>query len=550
MENNIRVPKKILEVENLSVVFPGPPEFHALTAVSFSLYAGKTLAVVGHSGSGKSLTALALMGLLPSQAKVSGRITLKASQLDKNRLKEDFPTRGRLSQQHPHAHFPHADDSDVELLALTDHRDIRGKRIAMIFQEPMSALNPLQKVGVQIREAILRHQRISKLVARRLAVDWLEKVHLPEPASIYHRYPHQLSGGQKQRVMIAMAMCNHPDILLADEPTTALDVTVQQEIIQLMQQLQQEMQTAMLFITHDQALASRIADDFLIMEAGKMITDRVVTPLPEFPEAETKRRDIPLLQLENVDIVYSRKQGIFGKERTAFKAVDQVSFALYPGQTVGLVGESGCGKSTLSKAIMGLLPIQSGNILLKGKALSGFNAAGWRQWRRHIQIILQDPYASLNPRMKVGAAIIEPLLAHRLADKVAARHKMKALLEAVELPLTAAGKYPHEFSGGQRQRISIARALTMDPELIICDESVSALDQKIQAQILELLWKLQQEKGLTYLFITHDINVLRSISDEMLVMKSGKIVEQGTTEQVITHPQEPYTKKLLEASVL
>ena len=509
--------ENIIDVEKLKITFAGPPAFEAVKGISFSIAAGKTLALVGQSGSGKSVTSLALMGLLPGNTRIEGSIRLKG-----------YPQLNTLSGK--------------------SFANIRGKAIGMVFQEPMSALNPVITCGKQLVESILAHQDLSGKAAEKLALEWFEKVKLPQPEALFRRYPHQLSGGQKQRVMIAMAMCNHPQLLIADEPTTALDVTVQLEVVQLMKSLQAEFNTALLFITHDLALARMLADDFLILEDGKVITTPLNFLLPEPKRGlEEIAAEEPLLKAENIKIYYPEKHNFLGKTTRYFKAVDNVSFFINKGETLGLVGESGCGKSTLSKSILGLQPVTSGSIYFEGRDISAYKTAGWRRLRREIQIIFQDPYASLNPRITIGDAVKEPVLAHHLAKGKAAEEIMESLLDLVQLPKSAKGKYPHEFSGGQRQRACIARALAVDPKLVICDESVSALDVKIQRQILDLLIGLQKEKDLTYLFITHDLNVVRSISDRILVMAKGHIVEQGFTEKIMNFPREEYTKRLLAA---
>jgi len=514
--------QNVLEVRDLEIRFKGRQEFYAIRKISFSLQKGATLALVGQSGSGKSLTSLALMGLLPKSADSSGQIHLQKS-----------------------------DDSFVDLNALQAHEwtAIRGKHIGMIFQEPMSALNPLQTCAQQLMESILVHQRLSKKEAYQLAMDWFKKVKMPDPERLLQRYPHQLSGGQKQRLMIAMAMCNHPAVLIADEPTTALDVTVQKDIILLMKELQQEFQTAILFITHDLALARTLTSRFLVLEKGAIATQDVLfrqeekLRLPTTPAA----LEMPLLQVDQLSVRFEQGINWLGKSTGHFTAVDHVSFELYKGETLGLVGESGCGKSTLSKCILGLQQPGSGSIYYKGQDITRYSSREWRKLRRYIQIIFQDPYSSLNQRMRIGDALAEPLIVHKICAPKDIHRKVGQLLDMVGLPAASGSKYPHEFSGGQRQRISIARALAVDPELIICDESVSALDVKIQAQILDLLSFLQQQFQLTYLFITHDLHVVKRISDRVMVMERGRIVEQGPTGQIMSHPAEAYTRKLLQA---
>jgi len=509
-----------IEVQNLNVTFSGDADFKAVDDISFNIFKGRTLALIGASGSGKSVTSLALMNLLPKNVQVTG--TIKINGIDKNLLQLDT----------------------------TAWTSVRGKEIAMVFQEPMSALNPIKTCGRQLMECILAHQKISTKEAKQQAIDWLGKVKLPEPGKLFLRYPHQLSGGQKQRVMIAMAMCNHPTLLIADEPTTALDVTVQKDVILLMQQLQQEYNTAMLFITHDLALAKMLTSDFLVMEKGKITDNNNIAGLDySFAPAEKKHQET-LLAVKGLKIYYPDKKNILGKTTQYFKAVEDVSFSIKKGETMGLVGESGCGKSTLSKALLGLQKVTGGSVLFKGKDIVDAAPAEWRKLRKEIQIIFQDPYASLNPRIKIGDALAEPVKVHRLSGGKDVRSRVEQLLDQVQLPRASYKKYPHEFSGGQRQRICIARALAVEPEFIICDESVSALDIKIQAQILSLLSQLQKQHNLTYLFITHDLNVVRHISDRVMVMEKGRIVEAGTTQEVMLHPKEQYTQRLLAAAPL
>ena len=511
-------PQNSVRIQQLCIHFDGNPPFEAVQDVAFEIEAGKTLALVGQSGSGKSLTSLALMGLLPPNATVTGAVTLPGS--------------------------------SQNLLGLDDRgwQAIRGKAVGMIFQEPMSALNPVKTCGAQLVESIQAHNRISAKEARGIALEWFKRVKLPRPEELLKRYPHQLSGGQKQRVMIAMAMCHHPALLIADEPTTALDVTVQQEIIALMQELQEEYGTAILFITHDLALARSITNDFLVLEKGKVISGSM--GYPHFPQAApvlVQEQEQPILKVEAVKIYYPEAVNWLGKTIREFKAVDNVSFELFRGETLGLVGESGCGKSTLSKSILGLQQVTEGSIYFEGHNITTYNREQWRVLRRDIQIIFQDPYASLNPRIKAGDALAEPLKVHGLVSGKDVDKAVENLLEMVQLPAASKNKYPHEFSGGQRQRICIARALAVRPKLIICDESVSALDIKIQAQILELLTSLQKQQQLTYLFITHDLNVVKSISNRIMVMEKGKIVEEGFTDAVMKNPQEAYTQRLLAA---
>jgi peptide/nickel transport system ATP-binding protein len=547
--------QSILSVKDLQITFAGTTPFTAVNNISFEVRKGEVLAVVGESGSGKSLTALALMGLLPKAATVKGDLVLTA------------------------------DGTNISLTN-SDLQPIRGRDIGMVFQEPMSSLNPVMKIGKQLTEAILAHQDITKAAGRQLAIDWLGKVQLPEPEKIYDRYPHQLSGGQKQRVMIAMAMCNHPALLIADEPTTALDVTVQQEVIRLMQYLQHEHGSAMIFITHDLSLAATIADHVLVMYRGDALeygkTEQVLrNPQHPYTRALLACKPSPahkgyrlpvvadvletgqatfreesrypviaesnsILQVNDLRIWYETHKG-FGKSVDYFKAVDGVSFTLNKGEVMGLVGESGSGKSTIGRCIMGLVPAHSGQVLFQDSDLTQLTPREWRPLRSQIQMIFQDPYSSLNPRMTVGDAIAEPLMAHEIVDRAQTRSEVLRLLDLVQLPSTAADRYPHQFSGGQRQRIGIARTLALRPKLVVCDESVSALDVSIQAQILNLLKDLQVEFQLTYLFISHDLSVVHYFSDRVMIMQQGKIVEQGSADQVLKHPVHEYTKRLIAA---
>ncbi len=557
---------EIVSVRDLYISFEGSPALNVVNGISFAMGMGKTLAMVGESGSGKSLTALSLMGLLPKNATIRGALLLHREQT--------------LSSQ----------VSTIDL-ATADRRtlaDIRGKEIGMVFQEPMSALNPVMRVGEQLRESISTHQPLARKQAERQAIAWLGRVQLPDPENSYKKYPHQLSGGQKQRVMIAMAMCNHPALLIADEPTTALDATVQQDIVQLMQYLQQEHHSAMLFITHDLALAATIADDVLVLFQGQameygpanQVLQQPAHPYTQAllacrPSAEHKGKRLPvvadflereptaqttppasphlpiesdtLLDVRNLGVWFAASGGIGSGTTRFFKAVDDVSFVIKKGEVLGVVGESGSGKSTIGKALTGLLPVQAGQMLFSGTDLTTLPPPAWREMRRQIQMIFQDPYSSLNPRMTIGDALSEPLLVHGIVPKGSLATEIKRLLHMVQLPTDAMNKYPHQFSGGQRQRIGIARALALRPQLLICDESVSALDLSIQAQILNLLKELQAELRLTLLFIAHDLSVVHYISDSVMVMQRGKIVETGAADQVLHHPTQSYTRALIDA---
>lgn len=543
MTNN----QKVLSVSDFSISFPAL-KLSAVEHLSFDLYRGRTLAVVGESGSGKSLTAFSLMGLLPQGSVCTGSITLKP------------------------------EDQNLNSLDKKSWQKIRGRRIGMIFQEPMTALNPVQRVGNQVLEAIRSHRKMSRTAARALVLEWLKKVHLP--TQMYERYPHELSGGQKQRIVIAMAMVNNPDILIADEPTTALDASVQQEIILLMRELQREHGTALFFITHDLALAGSIADDLMVLRQGKCMEygpaaqilsqpDNAYTKallgcrpkrqskgflLPTVSDFEAgnplsvplptrQLSSEPLLRLENISVRFKGRKALFS--RTAHTdAVSNVSLTISTGETLGLVGASGCGKSTLGKAIVGLVPLSSGAIRFEGaETLSNKETA----FRRVVQLVFQDPYASLDPLFTVEAIVGEPLKIHGIGNKEQQTKRVIQLLHEVGLPPESIHKYPHEFSGGQRQRISIARALALEPQLLICDESVSALDISIQAQVLNLLKELQFRHGLSYLFITHDLGVVHYMSDRVMVMEQGRIVESGYADEILLHPKHPYTRQLVAA---
>ncbi len=543
----------IIQATNLKISFD---DFVAVKGISFAVAEGKTLAIVGESGSGKSLTALSLMGLLPKGAAISGDL-----QLNTNNQAHNLTTIDNKQWQ-----------------------QLRGKEMGMVFQEPMSSLNPVMKIGKQLAEVILTHQQVDKTTAKQQAIEWLRKVQLPNPEKLYERYPHQLSGGQKQRVMIAMAMCNKPVLLIADEPTTALDVTVQQEVIALMRNLQQEHHTAMIFITHDLALAAQIADEVLVMYQGEVMeygTAADVLQHPQHaytkallackPNAANKGKRLPivadflqgnapttqqqteapigdtLLRVNNLRVWFTENKDWLGRPVDYFKAVDDVSFELKRGEVLGLVGESGCGKSTISRSLMGLLPVHEGQILFNNEDLAKLHAKDWTRIRRQIQMVFQDPYASLNPRMTVGDMLTEPMRTHNIVPRSELQKEARRLLDLVQLPADSMKRYAHQFSGGQRQRIGIARALGLRPQLMICDESVSALDVSVQAQILNLLKDLQREFNLTYLFISHDLNVVHYISHRVMVMQAGHIVEAGDATQVLQQPNNDYTKRLIAA---
>ncbi len=574
----------LLEFKNLVT------EFHtegtsvkAVNDVSFTLNKGETIGIVGESGSGKSVTSLSAMRLIPNPPGIisGGEII-----------------------------FHQKDGTTTDLLKISEEqmRKFRGNEIAMIFQEPMTSLNPVFTCGNQVMEAIILHQKLNNKAAKSLTLELFEKVQLPDPERIYSAYPHQISGGQKQRVMIAMAMSCQPSVLIADEPTTALDVTVQKTILQLMQKLQTEQEMGILFITHDLGVIAELADKVVVMYKGKIVEqgsvwdifnnpqhpytkgllacrpplDKRYTFLPtvsDFMQTDDKGNIVdngvsvadftkklvisektriasqkalfakePVLTIKNLKTYFPIKGGFFGGTTGQVKAVDNVSFDVYPGETLGLVGESGCGKTTIGRTIIRLEEPTSGEMLYKGKDIAKMNAKELRAFRKEVQIIFQDPYSSLNPRMTIGNAIMEPMQVHGiLANDDERKKRVEELLSRVNLDPSHFYRYPHEFSGGQRQRIGIARALAVNPKFIICDESVSALDVSVQAQVLNLLNELKQEFGLTYIFISHDLSVVKYMSDRMVVMQEGKIEEMGDADQICNKPGTDYTKKLIDA---
>lgn len=552
----------LLQVTNLSIgFFQQSKTVMAVKDVSFNLKENEILAIVGESGSGKSVTSLALLGLLDKKrSKVSGEMLYNGLSL------LDFKEK--------------------------QYRSYRGNEISMIFQEPMSSLNPSLSCGFQVVEIIRQHTNLSKKEAKEQTISLFEKVKLPQPQAIFNAYPHQISGGQKQRVMIAMAIACKPKILVADEPTTALDVTVQKEILVLLKQLQQETQMSIIFISHDLSLVSEIADNVAVMYKGEIVEyasakaiftnpqntytkallnarpslDNRLKELPTIshflenkpkPAIETlqerkERLDLmyslpPFLEIKNVAKTYVSKSGIFTKSREV-KAVNDVSFSIYPGETLGLVGESGCGKSTLGNAILQLTPAEEGSILFKGEEITMLSRKKLRALRKHIQVIFQDPYASLNPTLRVGQAIMEPLEVHKLyATKQERRDRALYLMQRVGLDSEHFNRYPHEFSGGQRQRIGIARTIAVEPQLIICDESVSALDISVQAQVLNLLNELKKDFGFTYIFISHDLAVVKYMADQLVVMQGGRIEEIGEADAIYSNPKSDYTRDLINA---
>jgi peptide/nickel transport system ATP-binding protein len=570
----------LLSIRDLRVSFGST---HAVNGISLDIMPGEIVGIVGESGSGKSVTALSLMRLLQHPGKIAG---------------------GSLLYQLPGGKPP----MDLTQLSESEMRSWRGNEIAMIFQEPMTSLNPLHTCGQQVMESLLLHKKMSREQARSQTLALFEQVRLPDPPLLMERYPHQLSGGQKQRVMIAMAISCQPHLLIADEPTTALDVTVQKTILELLKDLQRQTGMSVIFITHDLGVIAEIADRVAVMYKGNIVEEGTVAQLfshPQHPytkgllacrppldkrlsrlpvtrdfmemnaegqivenaqEVKTFVRslEIPadivearqqqlaqrplLLQVANLHTWFPARKNIFGKVLSWTKAVNGVSFDIREGETMGLVGESGCGKTTLGRTLLGLVAPTSGTILYKGRDISALPAAELRDLRKDIQIIFQDPYSSLNPRLTIGNAIEEPMMVHGLHGNDRTRkEKVKALLEKVNLLPEHYYRYPHEFSGGQRQRIVIARALALDPSFIICDESVAALDVSIQAQVLNLLMQLREEFGFTSIFISHDLSVVRFISDRMMVMNKGEIEEAGQAAEVYRNPVSTYTRQLINS---
>ncbi len=529
----------LLDVRDLSVEFAGPNgAIRVIDKLSFDLRAGETLCIAGESGSGKSVTALSLMGLLP---KPGGRIAGGT------------------------AHFQGRDLFTLEEAAMSS---LRGNEISMIFQEPMTSLNPVISIGTQLTEGLIRHLGLSKAQAQKRALEALEAVRMSEPQRRLRQYPHELSGGMRQRVMIAMAMAARPKILIADEPTTALDVTIQAQILELMATLQRETGTAIIMITHDMGVVAEIADRVVVMKKGEAVergstadifthqhhpyTKALLAAVPTFsqgaaaPKAPDVARKAPIIDVKDLIVRFDVKGGLLQRVQQRVHAVEKVSFDLKSGETLALVGESGCGKSTTGKALMHLVP-STGAIRIEGEAEGKKTGAELKAIRRRVQMIFQDPLASLDPRMNVGDLVMEPLVIHNIGTAQSRREKAAELFRRVGLTPEQMARFPHEFSGGQRQRICIARALALNPKAIVADECVSALDVSIQAQILELMKELQDELGVAYLFISHDMAVVERISHRVAVMQLGQIVEMGPTKAVLGNPQHAYTKKLLSA---
>ena len=558
--SNLSEKQPVLRVRNLTTSFLAEAGWNPVVKnISFDVHAGETVALVGESGSGKSVTSLSIMRLLQADtSRIEGSIMLSGN--------------------------------DILQLSEREMQQVRGRDVAMIFQEPMTSLNPLYTVGNQISEALLCHKNLTKAEAKAEALRLMDRVRIPSAASRYNEYPHRFSGGMRQRVMIAMALATRPKLLIADEPTTALDVTIQGQILDLIKTLQEEEGTSVLFITHDMGVVAEIADRTVVMYHGDAVetgdtadifrhakhpyTRALLSAVPalgsmagrarplRFPVVDIKTGEAqapveaadtvatnvpPVLDVQGLTTRFSIHSGLFSKLAGRVHAVENVSFSVQPGETLSLVGESGCGKSTTGRSIMRLIEPQSGSITVDGQDVMAMAGSELQTLRRTMQMIFQDPYASLNPRMRVGALIAEPYLEHRLGTRQQARDRVADLLERVGLKADMASRFPHEFSGGQRQRICIARALALDPKLIVADESVSALDVSIKAQVINLLLDLQSSLNLAFLFISHDMAVVERLSHRVAVMYLGEIVEIGPRAAVFENPQHPYTKKLMAA---
>lgn len=576
----------LLEVNNLTVSFTTENgTFQATNGVSYSVEKGQCIGIVGESGSGKTVASLALMRLLPRTGKISGGDLIFNSRHGK---------------------------TAIQNLSEKEMRSFRGNEIAMVFQEPLTSLNPVLTCGSQVMEAIMLHQHVSKNESRNRTLELFKRVKLPRPETLLDSYPHQLSGGQKQRVMIAMAISCNPSLLIADEPTTALDVTVQKAILELLKELQEENNMSIIFISHDLGVIAEIANKALVIYKGDIVEQgnildifsnpqhpytkgllacrppldkrlHILPTVKDFIEPQTPKGDSnsniqspyrglgqgdkniitpeerkeahqklytqePVLKVENLKTYFPIHKGILGKTTNYVKAVDDISFSIYPGETLGIVGESGSGKTTLGRTILRLIEPTSGSINYKGNDILKLSAEEMRHYRKKLQIIFQDPYSSLNPHLTVGESIVEPMRVHEILRNEKER-KVRAieLLERVSMNASQFNRYPHEFSGGQRQRICIARALALNPEFIVCDECISALDVSVQAQVINLLSELKKDFGFTYLFISHDISVIKFISDRMIVLYNGKIEEMGDADEIYFNPQKEYTQRLINA---
>lgn len=523
----------LLDIRALNVSFRSAlGEVLVVNGMNLSVHAGETIALVGESGSGKSVTAMSVLGLLPGTATRSGQVLFEGK--------------------------------DLASLSAEQLRRIRGREIAMVFQEPMTALNPVYRIGEQIIEAILAHEQIGRSAAEKRALELLEQVNMPDPRRRLRQFPHQLSGGQRQRAMIAMAISSRPKLLIADEPTTALDVTVQAEILDLLGDLQEQLGMALLIITHDMGVVADIAERVVVMKDGEKVEEAPVNELFAAPTAEYTRTLLAavthfgsgiagvaekashetVLDVRDLVIRYAG-----GFRKPPFTAVDQVSFSLPKGHTLGLVGESGSGKSTIARSLIGLVPIAEGSVNLAGIDLATARHADWKRVRREVSIVFQDPASSLNPRATIGSSVVSPLRWNGIErDRKKLRARAGELLDMVRIPASWASRYPHELSGGQRQRVGIARALAAKPTLMIADEPTSALDVSVQATVLELLEQLQAELGFSCVFVSHDLSVVEQLADEVIVLRRGAIVEQGPMEAVLHRPVEPYTRALIAAA--
>ena len=557
----------ILEVRNLSISFfdDGGIEHKAVNDISFDLAKGRTLGIVGESGSGKSVSCLAIIGLLPAPPKctVEGEAIFNV------------------------------DNNSVNLLDIDEKQrsEYRGRKIAMVFQDPMTALNPVHKCGWQVAEMLRLHEHVEPEEARRRTLELFEEVRLPDPERIFNSYPHEISGGQKQRVMIAMALICNPDLVIADEPTTALDVTVQKSILSLLRDLQRRRGISVIFITHNLGVVANVADDVVVMYKGNIVeqgnVDKIMhraehpytqgliacrppeqgrpkrlptvddfmnqqshnEPVCREPFDNSKRlTEEPLLSVRGLSVDYVVKRSLWGKSLKTKRAVNNVNFDLWRGETLGLVGESGCGKTSLGRTIMQFIKAAEGSVMFDGNDIGQLRRAGMRRLRTRIQIIFQDPYSSLNPRLTIGQAIMEPLVCNRMmADDGERKTAVEQIMESVGLPSGWFSRYPHELSGGQRQRVCIARALVVKPDLVVCDEPVSALDVSVQAQVLNLLNQLREQYNYACIFISHDLSVVHFVSDRIMVMRDGEIVELSDADELYSNPQEEYTQTLLSA---
>lgn len=592
----------LLSVQDLTIEFLRDGAYQPVVRnVSFNVYRGRTLGIVGESGSGKSVSCMSIMGLLPiPPARIASGKALLYNNTKKTIASDD-------------ADVATGEGNAIDLLSLSEDglRRHRGNDISMIFQEPMTSLNPVQRCGKQVMEMLRLHEKVSTEEARRRVIELFEEVQLPRPEKIFDSYPHEISGGQKQRVMIAMALVCHPQIIIADEPTTALDVMVQKAILDLLRSLQKKYNIGIIFITHDLGVMAQIADDIAVMYHGEIVEQGIARDVLEHPQhpytqgllacrppldsrpyrlptvadymgdttptnataepshavktaSNATTRDaneviaddkqncdnerVPLISVHDLHVDFTLKKSLFGKPKQILHAVDGLTFDIMQGETLGLVGGSGCGKTTLGRTLLHLIDSTSGTIAYRGKTLDRFDSSQMRHLRTKLQIIFQDPYSSLNPHITVGEAIMEPLRVHGMkSSDNERRDAVIELMQQVGLSPEHFDRYPHEFSGGQRQRVCIARALILQPELVVCDESVSALDVSVQAQVLNLLNDLKRRHGYTYLFITHDMAVVHYLADRIIVMESGRIVETGTPEEIFTTPQHPYTKKLIES---